>query len=205
MTAAVKRRMTGEGRREQIVKIAERLFAKDGFRGTTTRSIAAEAGVSEAVIFRHFARKEDLYRAIIDARCSDSCGVPVVINAIKGKKGKAMFKALALFFMERHSKDPSFMRLLAFSALEKQNLSELFIKTTGIEICEFMSRRIMEMMREGVIRKVDPMVTARAYMGMVLHYTFSQEIYGLKRYHKWPNGLVAGIFADVFFEGLKKR
>jgi TetR/AcrR family transcriptional regulator len=41
-----------------------RLFSQRGFRGTTTKEIAVAAGVSEAMVFRHFANKEVLYSAI---------------------------------------------------------------------------------------------------------------------------------------------
>ena len=63
-----KKRMSGEQRRSQIVVVAASLFSKKGFRGTTTREIAQKARISEAVIFKHFRRKRDLYKAIIDAR-----------------------------------------------------------------------------------------------------------------------------------------
>ena len=63
--------MAGEDRRRQIVDVAMRLFSERGFRGTTTKEIATAAGVSEAIIFRHFATKEELYTAIIDHKaCS---------------------------------------------------------------------------------------------------------------------------------------
>ena len=52
-------------RRTQIIEVAMTLFATKGFTGTTTRAIAQAADVSEAIIFRHFATKEDLYNAII--------------------------------------------------------------------------------------------------------------------------------------------
>ncbi|MFN2456467.1 MAG: helix-turn-helix domain-containing protein, partial [Pyrinomonadaceae bacterium] len=44
------------------------VFSERGFRGTTTREIARAAGVSEAIIFRHFATKEELYSAILDRK-----------------------------------------------------------------------------------------------------------------------------------------
>ena len=59
-------RMAGEERRLQIVRVAMRLFSQRGFRGTTTKEIAVAAGVSEAMVFRHFATKEELYSAILD-------------------------------------------------------------------------------------------------------------------------------------------
>src|SRR5437764_11096810 len=59
-------RMTGENRRLQILRVAMRLFSQRGFRGTTTKEIALAAGVSEAMVFRHFATKSELYSAILD-------------------------------------------------------------------------------------------------------------------------------------------
>ncbi len=50
--------MSGEDRRRQIVRIAMQQFSEKGFNGVTTKEIAARAGVSEAIIFRHFATKQ---------------------------------------------------------------------------------------------------------------------------------------------------
>ena len=121
------KRMSGEERKAQIVRDATDLFAKKGFKGTTTREIAGKAGISEAVIFRHFARKEDLYDAIIDFHCSDEQGEPVLIALLKEKKGREMFSTLASVLIEEHQKDPSFLRLFTYSAIEKHRLSEMFI------------------------------------------------------------------------------
>ena len=64
--AASSSRMAGEERRLQILAVAVSLFSNRGFRGTTTREIAHAAGVSEAMVFRHFATKEELYAASLD-------------------------------------------------------------------------------------------------------------------------------------------
>src|ERR1700684_323688 len=59
-------RMSGEDRRRQLIEIAIDLFSQRGLSGTTTRKIALAAGVTDAIIFRHFATKQDLYAAILD-------------------------------------------------------------------------------------------------------------------------------------------
>src|SRR5205807_8790750 len=61
-------RMAGQERHLQILRVAMRLFSQHGFRGTTTKEIALAAGVSEAMVFRHFATKEELYSAILDQK-----------------------------------------------------------------------------------------------------------------------------------------
>jgi AcrR family transcriptional regulator len=56
--------MSGEDRRAAIVNTARRIFVEKGFYRTTTRELAAAAGVSEALLFKHFPNKKALYRAI---------------------------------------------------------------------------------------------------------------------------------------------
>jgi TetR/AcrR family transcriptional regulator len=58
--------MKSEDRRQQLLHTAAKCFAKDGYRGTTTARIAAEAGVSEPIIYRHFKNKRDLFIALIE-------------------------------------------------------------------------------------------------------------------------------------------
>src|SRR6185312_8365305 len=67
-------RMSATDRRAQLIDVAIDLFSKKGFAGTTTREIAAAAGVTEAIIFRHFATKQDLYKAILDTKCGIADG-----------------------------------------------------------------------------------------------------------------------------------
>jgi AcrR family transcriptional regulator len=62
-------RLDGDDRRKAIVSAAVPLFARDGFAGTTTRELAAAAGVSEALLFRHFPSKQSLYREILALGC----------------------------------------------------------------------------------------------------------------------------------------
>lgn len=204
-TKKAKTRMSGDERKGQIVEVATRLFSENGFRGTTTREIAKAAGISEAVIFKYFSKKEDLYRAIIDRRCSDSAGESRLITGLKGKKGRDVFYDIANYMLEEHRKAPSFMRLLTFSALEKHELSKIFIKTKAMELLEFIEDEIKGLMEAGEMRKGDSALAARAFMGMVLHYCVSQELYGLKRYFKRTNEAVAKTFVDIFFEGMKRR
>jgi AcrR family transcriptional regulator len=70
-TAKVKptSKMSSEDRRAAIIKAVRRVFAEKGFDGTTTRELAAAAGVSEALLFKHFPNKEALYSAMQVSCC----------------------------------------------------------------------------------------------------------------------------------------
>lgn len=60
-----KRRMSAALRRTQIIESARQVFGENGFAATRIRDIAARAGVNEAMIYRHFPSKEDLFEACV--------------------------------------------------------------------------------------------------------------------------------------------
>ena len=60
-------RLSAEARKEAIVEAVQDVFAEKGFDGTTTRELAKAAGVSEALLYKHFPSKESLYAAMLDA------------------------------------------------------------------------------------------------------------------------------------------
>jgi len=59
-------RLSAEARKEAIVEAVRDVFAEKGFEGTTTRELARAAGVSEALLYKHFPSKELLYAAMLD-------------------------------------------------------------------------------------------------------------------------------------------
>ena len=86
------RRMPRAQRREQILEAATRAFARGGFANTGLDAIAAEAGVTPVILYRHFASKADLYREVIEsghARLREATGghdfdeasIPALIRA----------------------------------------------------------------------------------------------------------------------------
>src|SRR5919112_6794415 len=60
-------RLSAEERRQAIVEAVRDVFASKGFDGSTTRELAKAAGVSEALMYKHFPSKELLYAAMLDA------------------------------------------------------------------------------------------------------------------------------------------
>jgi AcrR family transcriptional regulator len=62
-------RMTGDLRRQLILGAARRCFARNGFAGTTTKSVAAAASISEGLLFKHFPTKSALYAEILAEEC----------------------------------------------------------------------------------------------------------------------------------------
>ena len=58
-------RLKAPQRREQLIEVATKLFARNGFEATTTSAIALAAGVTEPILYRHFKNKQELFVAIV--------------------------------------------------------------------------------------------------------------------------------------------
>jgi len=66
MEAGSGRRMSAGQRERQILETAKRVLASSNYRTATTARIAAEAGVTEPVIYRHFSSKKELFLGVLD-------------------------------------------------------------------------------------------------------------------------------------------
>ena len=66
MSTTASPRMAASGRRAHLLETSARVFTAGSYRGTTTAEIARAAGISEPIIYRHFASKRDLYLATLE-------------------------------------------------------------------------------------------------------------------------------------------
>lgn len=200
----MKERLSGEERRQQIVEAAADLFSRKGFRGTTTREIAEAAGISEAMIFRHFATKRELYSAIIEAKSETEELLASAGKAALARDDAGVLHSVGLKMMEQTEKDPSLMRLLLFSALEGHELSEIFFESRVRRLHEFLSEYIRTRIRDGRFRSVDALVVARGFIGMIAHYLLIHEIFGVKRPTRSSREEVVETFVSIFLKGIER-
>lgn len=201
--------MSGDERRNQILRVAIKLFSSQGFSGTTTKKIAEAAGVSEAMVFRHFATKRELYHAILDHKaCEGRTSNPfeAVAEALATKNDEQIFYKLMLNALENHERDPEFMRLLFHSAFEGHELAEMFIEENIVPIYEFLSKYIAGRQEDGAIRKdFEPRVVVRAFIGMMIHHALNNSVWDKKRrLLDISNEDAARAFTAIILNGIKK-
>jgi AcrR family transcriptional regulator len=70
----LRQRLPVEERRELVLEAAGRLFGERGYEGTRIEDIAAAAGVTKPIVYRHFDSKRDLYLALLDRHRDDLPG-----------------------------------------------------------------------------------------------------------------------------------
>lgn len=201
-------RMAAEDRKLQILRVAVSLFSQKGFGGTTTREIAHAAGVSEAMVFRHYATKQELYSAILDHKaCSGDSMNPeaMVAEALKLKDDRAVFQQLALGALEHHECDPEFQRLLLHSALEGHELAEMFFEKFIRRVYELLGSYITERQRDGAMAQLDPAIVVRAFIGMVIHHSLNNNLWDPeRRLLNISNEEAAKQFADILLNGISR-
>jgi AcrR family transcriptional regulator len=193
-------------RRQDILTAAMDLFAKKGFRGTTTRDLATQAAVNEAIIFRHFKNKEELYSAILEHKACEGRDARIgeLERLATANADQEFFEALGREFLQRHEQDTTFFRLLLFSALEGHELSEMFATsmTARNPLPQFVADYIKRRIDEGAFRQVDPQLAMRGLLGMFASFVLFQEIVGLKKTQPYDGEDVIRTFVSIFLKGI---
>jgi AcrR family transcriptional regulator len=124
-------RMTSDLRRQLILGAAKRCFARNGFAGTTTRSVAAAAAISEALLFKHFPSKAALYAEILAEECEAD---PVLAHLLGQEPSTAalveLIQGMARHFVHisdgpDHEEEAQRLRLMATSHLEDGEFARL--------------------------------------------------------------------------------
>jgi AcrR family transcriptional regulator len=193
---------TRDTKRQEILKAAMELFAKNGFRGTTTRDLASHSDVNEAIIFRYFTNKSELYRAILEEKVHQGDEHYREVEQMgKTSDIQTFLEFIGLRFLERHESDSTFMRLLLFSALEGHELADMFLAAFAVR--DPMVAYIEKQMDAGAFRRMDPYLAARAFLGMFVAHTQMQEIFGQKKTREFDRGEVVRTFVTIYLSGMK--
>ncbi len=199
-------RFSAADRREQIVEVASRLFARQGFQGTTTKEIATHAGVTEALIFRHFSSKEHLYWAVIQSKIKRAGSPQERLRAKLAAAGNdaEILSGVAADILERRAKDQTLSRLLLYSALENHRLSHRFFRTYASSHYELLAEFIRQRIAQGTFQEVDPLLAARGFLGMVIYHSWVQELFGGKRYQKFSVQQVSRTMVEIWLRGMER-
>ncbi len=200
--------MPGDERRQQILEEAMRLFSEDGFRGTTTKQIAAAAGISEAMVFKHFANKEELYAAILDHKaCQHNLGDPLeaIREPISNKDDWGVFHGMALNALRKHQEDKDFIRLLLYSALEGHDLARMFFESSVTGMYDALGSYIRSRQEDEVFRVMEPKAVVRAFVGMLIHHSITTILFDPgQKILKMSEEEAAEAFATVLLKGVTK-
>lgn len=176
----LKKRLKAEERRSQLLSIAKRLFSECGFENTTTKAIAAAAGVTEAIIFRHFASKEQLYAKILDHH-ADEIGIKAwgaeLHHLTKCEDDEALIFSVVKNILNSGYQDSEFQKLMLQAALSRHPLSKITAQRLSPLhriLCTYIKKR----QKKGAFLKCDPQLGAYAIVSMPAYYGLAKILFG---------------------------
>ena len=171
-------RLTMTERRQQLLDAGLRVFAERGFRGATTRQIAAAAGVTEAVIFQHFPDKDSLYAAILEQQAGER-QAEQWLTELEARSAanddEGVIRTLYTRILGQHEKDPYFLRLMVYSALEQHPLARR-LNGQSTRLYQFLDRFISDRQRNGRFRAAPTAVLVRAVLALPIYYVFQRRL-----------------------------
>jgi len=200
-------RMHAVDRRRQLLDAALELFSRKGFGGATTKEIAAAAGVTEAIIFRHFPTKQALYTAVLDFKI-ETCGHREWLADIQARMDRnddaGVLRTLAAKILESYRTDARFERILLFAALEGHELGLAHHRRFAVPVFELMRDYISRRQRQGALRDYDAGAVIAAIAGMAQNYAVYTELFGYNPL-RLDDTQIVETFTDIMMRGIQKK
>ncbi|MCX7593703.1 MAG: TetR/AcrR family transcriptional regulator [Fischerella sp.] len=189
--------------RNRILQAAKRLFASQGFDGTTTRDLAQAAGVAEGTLFRHFPNKKAILVEVATAGW-----VEILTDLLTELSEMGSYKAVAQVMRRRMwnmQKNADLMRVCFMEAqfhpdLRDRIQSEIIAKMTDVAEAFFQTA-----MDRGIYRQMDAKLVAKVFLGMFAiagfsHNTLMEPNAPPEKMQQMAEGL-----ADIFLNGVLAR
>jgi AcrR family transcriptional regulator len=186
--------------RARILKTAERLFARQGFDGTTTRDLAQAAGVAEGTLFRYFENK----KAIL-VEVATQGWIEILTDLLTEFSEMGSYKAVAQVMRRRmlnlHQNADMlrvcFMEAQFHADLRDRIQSEVINKMTDVAEAFFQTA-----MEQGIYRPMNPRIVARVFLGMFAVAGFSDETIMEPTASPQAMQEMAEGLADIFLNGV---
>ncbi len=166
-------RVTRTGIRRSLKASATRLFVEKGYGSTRIRDITARSGVSIGSFYLHFHDKREIFMEVVDDLIQE---ITTTVKSAAGDEdpetliGKA--KKLARFYMENYTRYSGLLNQLRGMMTEKDPSAEQKYRELHSRLAEPLALELEKAMDKGLIRRTDPVLLAKAVMGMVEFLAF---------------------------------
>lgn len=168
-----------EQRRQQLIDGALEAFAAKGFDGASNKDIARAAKIaSPGLIYHYFKDKVDLLHQLLESR------LPLlrVVEETEGKFGdppEELLPVLALRILKAYEHWPAFalIKIVLTEALRNPQVAKMVMEIGPGRGLRVISRYMARQMDAGRLRRIDPDIAARAFLGPLLAYTVTRNLF----------------------------
>jgi AcrR family transcriptional regulator len=188
----------------RIVEAAVRLFAQQGYKGTSTRDISQLAKVNEVTLFRYFPRKADLFHAAAESRLSRVRMRRELQSRLAANADlRVIIPMLAEFVVENLVEQPDLARILYVAGFEVPGAQPMVREYLG-PYFDLIHRYFERCSEKGLIRDVEPSIATLSVVAVVNAHQSLYQLFTGKQLDRNADELVPA-YADFLLNALGHR
>jgi AcrR family transcriptional regulator len=194
-----------ESRRQQIIEGALHVFARKGFEKATNKDIAEAAGIrSPGLIYYYFKNKADLFRQVIEERFP---AVQFLLHAesMMDMPPSEVLPRFATSLLKTLT-DPGNValgKLMLGEALRRPMVAQMISSIGPARGLAFLAAYLEHQMEIGVLRRMDPWVAARCFLGPLVVYVLSREVFPQPDAQTLDAETMVAATVEVFLRGME--
>lgn len=194
-----------ESKRQQIIDGALQVFASKGFEQATNKAIAQAAGIgSPSLIYHYFQDKADLLEQVLAHRA------PVFQVMSRGDDllDRPPQEVLPLFghaFIATLANPTALavFKVMLAEAIKRPEVAEVFNRAGPGRGLVFISRYLAHQMEQGILRPMDPGAAARCFIGPLLAYVLTRELFPQPGEPPLLPETMAATLVEIFLQGMQ--
>ena len=196
------RRFSGPKRRVQIIEQASRLFSKHGYDNVTMKMLADACSVTEPALYRYFDSKEHIFEAVIHGLESRLDPQSLRERLVEAKDPETVLRAIATYLVTAFSEHTELQRLLLYSTLGSHPQAQVAFDSVRSPYVDMLRDKLESLAAEGKIREVNPLITARCFIGMVMDCALGMHLWCDYQGDKFAPEQVIGNNVPIYAAGL---
>jgi AcrR family transcriptional regulator len=192
-----------EKTRQKILDAALKLFSAKSFNGTTTKEIAAAAGVAEGTIFRYFETKKDILLSLAG---------PIVIESLndffqqlKGADDETFLRALLKNRLQLVIENIELIRVVIYESQFHPEIRDGLVKDIILKAAGMLEQYLNLKIAAGDYRAVNPQVAARSLAGMLGIFIAWRGFLQGDKFIKFNDDEVIEEIVKIFLYGVKNQ
>jgi len=189
----------------QIINAATRLFSQDGYKKVTIKQIAAECGITDAALYRHFKSKDAIYTAVLDSVKDRLVERKVLDRIAEGANVESLLKGLAEHVLDYFGANADIYRLMLYSALEGHGQAKKVFSMVRGRYIEYLVEQLDRLYEKGEIVQKNNEITARCFVGMVFDCALGFSLWKGMQGKVYEASQVIANNIPIYVSGLKNR
>ena len=163
-----------ENTKERILLAAREVFMRQGYAGATTRQIAAEAGVNEVTLFRHFGNKENIFKAVVE-QGADLDQLFARMDSFLSGDFAADMQVIGQIFMRLMVERGAMVHMMLCEAAHFPEMAAVLLENPR-RLRKWLSAYLEKQIKAGAVKQGNPQVMSQAFFGMFFSYGTLQSV-----------------------------